>query len=381
MKNEGKMKIHRIRSTDESGTLTYIIEDSPTKQAAIIDANLSDLERVIELVEREGLSVTAIIDTHTHADHKSAAGELRTQLNAPYLMHPRTKDKWKIVELGKAFGIEEILRANAGIEIDGYIDEGDVVKVGGLEMRALHTPGHTDNHISLYVEDALFTGDLLLIGQAGRSDLPGGDPRAQYTSLYHNIMSLPGNTKIYPGHDYENNEFALLSDEMASNPFLQCANEDDFVDFVAEYFPPIADAGEKGQVVLQCGTQRVKTASEKYTDISPEKLAELMKTNSDMLLLDVREEPELRAFGAIPGVTNISSKSLSAKLDLLPKDRDIVVICQSGGRSAEAAHLLAAKGFHDVYNLLGGTGGWIARGFPVERPGVTTSASKPHFTI
>jgi rhodanese-related sulfurtransferase len=92
-----------------------------------------------------------------------------------------------------------------------------------------------------------------------------------------------------------------------------------------------------------------------------------LKEEPDLLLLDVREPAELIAFGAIPGVSNISSKSLSFKADLLPKDRDIVVVCQSGGRSAEAAHLLSSNGFQRVFNLLGGTGGWIARGFPVER--------------
>jgi rhodanese-related sulfurtransferase len=160
----------------------------------------------------------------------------------------------------------------------------------------------------------------------------------------------------------------MLEDEIVSNPFLQRADEDDFVDFVSEYFPPIADAGVEGQVVLQCGTQRVKTAAERYTDVTPDQLTQMLKTDSELLLLDVREESELRAFGAIPGVMNISSKSLSSQLDLLPKGRNIVVVCQSGGRSSEAAHLLSTKGFHHVYNLLGGTGGWIARGLPVERP-------------
>lgn len=365
--NNKAMKIHRIRSTDGSGTLCYLVEDPATKKAAVIDANLNDVEEILSLIRREGLDVVAILDTHTHADHKSGAGRLREALSAPYLMHPATKDKSKIVELGKALGIGEILRANTEVVVDQFIDEGDRVPVGGLQLRVMATPGHTDNHLSFVVEDAVFTGDLLLIGQAGRSDLPGGDPSAQYDSLYNKIAKLPQKTRIFPGHDYEDHEFSLLSDELKTNPFLTRSSKEDFVSFVREYFPPVTDIGEDGHIVLQCGTTRIKTAEERYTDISAVELSKMLALDPDLLVLDVREPFELMAFGAIHGVRNIPSRALAARLSEIPKDRDIVVVCQSGGRSSEAAHLLVSSGFGRVFNLLGGTGGWVNQGFPYVR--------------
>lgn len=366
------MHIHIIGSTDGTGTRSYILTDeAPTnglRETVVIDPNRTDIEKINAFIASEHLSLRYVIDTHTHADHITAASELQQRHHAEVIMHERTVDKWKVIDEAEKFGIKEILESNASVRVDRYVNEGDVVSLGSIALRVIYTPGHTDNHIALLAVDALFSGDLLLIGQAGRSDLPGGNTSAQYDSIYNKILKLPNDTRIYPGHDYEDNEYSTLEIERATNPFLQQKSEQDYVEFVRQFFPPIADASGDGSVVLQCGTKRVNdTDKQRYRSIAPNELTALRSSESDLVLLDVREPHELEQIGAIEGVINIPSGQLARRLGELSKEAPLVTICHAGGRSSEAAHLLAKRGFKNVYDLKGGTSGWIDQGYPVAK--------------
>ncbi len=363
------MMFKQIRSVDGTGTLSYLIADENTKEAALIDPNLEDIQKLLYMEDELGIKIKYIIDTHTHADHISAAGELKKLTGSEVIMHEKTKDKWKIVDEGDKFGIGDILRANAKITADNYVNHNDTFSIGSLKLKFLHTPGHTDNHISVLCEDKLFTGDLLLIGQAGRSDLPGGNPSDQFESLFNKVFSLPDETKIYPGHDYQNNEYSLLKYEKNNNPFLEIRNKDEYILFVKEFFPPVADLENGGKAILQCGTKRVSTSNEKFMNISPYKLKEMIEKNHNLYLLDVREPYELMAFGAIPGVNNLPTSQIYNRIDEIPEDKNIslVIICQSGNRSSEVSHFLSSRGYRSIYNLNGGTSGWVMHGLEVER--------------
>ncbi len=364
------MKVHQIRSTDGTGTLSYILVDKTSHRAIVIDPNKEDCELLIARVKELRASLEYVIDTHTHADHISGADELRKEFNAKVVMHENTVNKWKSVDQGDAFGIGDILRANAKIEIDRYVKDGDTLLFGNSTITILFTPGHTDNHISVLAEGNLFTGDLLLIGQAGRSDLPGGNPEEQFESLTKKILPLPDSTKIYPGHDYQENEFALLGGEKRSNPFLQHKTKEDFLSFVKDFFPPIADSVEGGKMILQCGVKRITSDEEElFKHITPDQLEVMIQKNPSLAIIDVREPKELAAFGHIPNVVNISSKQIAQRLNELPanKSKEIVVVCQTGGRSFEVAHLLTKNGYANVFNLEGGTTGWMMSGKKVER--------------
>ncbi len=361
------MNIIQIRSTDGTGTLSYILVDSVNRVAVIIDPNREDFSTLEGQLHQLGVRLTHVIDTHTHADHVSGAGELHQKFGAEVVMHENTKHKWKIVDQGDRFGIGDTLRANAAIPITRFVSDGDVVESGTLSLRILFTPGHTDNHISVYTGDALFTGDLLLIGQAGRSDLPGGSAEEQYESLFQKILPLPDDVKMYPGHDYEDNQFSYLLDEKRNNPFLQKRTKAEYVDFVKEFFPPLADASAAGgTMTLQCGAQRVLQPSDNVRNVTAKELKELLASDNRFLILDVREPFELAA-GAIDGVQNIPVGQLARKVHQLPSDKKagIVCVCQSGGRSLEAAHILQAAGYTNVLNLVGGTSGWIRSGYRV----------------
>lgn len=358
------MHFRQIRSQDGTGTLSYILGDPASGEAAVIDPNISDTQRILTAAAEMGVTITTVIDTHTHVDHVSAAGDLKRLVGARLVMHEATKNKWKVADQGDAFGIGDTLRANAANEVDRYVEHGGTVTIGSMQLEVLLTPGHTDNHISVRAGDMLFTGDLLLIGQAGRSDLPGGNPEQQYDSLFKTVLALPDSTKIYPGHDYENREYALLGDERRTNPFLQPRTKAEYVEFVKDFFPPFAETTEGGATTLQCGTRRISTAPEGYKRISAAELATLIQREPGLHLLDVREPFELIAFGAIPGVRNIPVGELAFRLDELPADRTtpIAVVCQSGNRSSEAAHYLVTRGYASVFDLDGGTSAWRQAG-------------------
>jgi rhodanese-related sulfurtransferase len=242
-----------------------------------------------------------------------------------------------------------------------YVVDGDELILDSLNFKFLFTPGHTDNHLSVLIEDNLFTGDLLLIGQAGRSDLPGGNTGDQYDSLYNKVLTLPDNVKIYPGHDYEENEFSFLRNERSENPFLQQESRQDYIEFVKDFFPPISEITAGGKATLQCGTKRVIAEdTEPFKNISAKELAKMMKNEKNLFLLDVRESFELMAFGKIPGVVNIPIGQVVSRINELPgKDEKIVVICQSGNRSYEVSHYLSKQGYMNIYNLDNGTSGWL----------------------
>lgn len=361
------MNVEPIRSADGTGTLSYLLIDELTASAVLIDPNLEDVERIAGIIRQANVQLTHIFDTHTHADHISGAAELQKEFGAKIVMHENTKNKWKVIDQGDKFGIGDTLRANAKIPIDMYVNDGDEISVGLMNVRVLFTPGHTDNHITLQVDDCLFTGDLLLIGQGGRSDLPGGNAAEQYESLMNKILPLPDSTRMYPGHDYENNTFSFLGDEKKVNPFLQRRTKAEYLRFVQEFFPPLAEQSGGGKMTLQCGVQRVAQPGDAFRNISPEELNELLKVMPGLTLLDVREPVELMTTGAIEGVENISVRLLKTRIGEMPQDKSstVITICASGGRSTEAAHILQQAGYTNVMNLTGGTLEWIKKGFPV----------------
>lgn len=365
------MLLHQLRSADGTGTLSYICIDEQTHGAVIIDPNKNDHQTIVHFLKEQRGVLIYIIETHTHVDHISAAEELKKIFPAQVIMHEKTKNKWSVVDEGEKFGIAETLRENARIDVDRHVNDGETLTVGAMTFTFLHTPGHTDNHIAILIEGNVFTGDLLLIGQAGRSDLPGGSPDEQYESLTKKILTLPDNTKIWPGHDYEENTFTYLRDEKKTNPFLQQRSKEAYRKFVSDFFPPLAESIAGGNMTIQCGVKRVAApSSEPFRSISSDALESLIASTSNVFLLDVREPFELMAFGKIPGVINISTRQLTSRLNELPQDKSIpiVCICQSGSRSYEVAHYLATRaGYEHVYNLEDGTSGWVQEGKRVER--------------
>lgn len=194
----------------DTSTYTYLIADEKTKEAALIDSVREQVDRDVKVLEDLGLTLKYAIETHVHADHVTGAGSLRQVL-------PSTK---VVVHAASEADCADIL-----------INDGDVLKVGDVEIKALYTPGHTNTCTSYQVGDMLFTGDTLLIGGCGRTDFQAGDAAQLYDSIHGKLFSQPDSTKVYPGHDYNGLTMSTIGEEKANNPRL--GNNKSKADFVA----------------------------------------------------------------------------------------------------------------------------------------------------
>ncbi len=195
----------------ESSTYTYLIGCEETREAIFIDAVKTELDNYLTLLNQLNLRLTCVLDTHTHADHITAAGALRTATGALTLLG----------EQAHSFCVSKALH------------DGDQIHVGKIVMHALHTPGHTDDSYSFVVKDQnqtyVFTGDTLLIRGTGRTDFQHGNPAQQYHSLFQKLLALPDDTWVYPGHDYKGWTRSTIGEEKAHNPRLQVKDMDTYI--------------------------------------------------------------------------------------------------------------------------------------------------------
>jgi sulfur dioxygenase len=195
----------------DSSTYTYLIADAG--DAIIIDPVKEQLDIYLALLEEDTLSLRYAVDTHTHADHITALGDLRD-----------------------VTGCETVIGSPSGMNCASrQINDGESLQFGELTLQALATPGHTNDSYSFYLpdQDMVFTGDTLLIGGTGRTDFQQGDARTQYHSLFEILLKLPGGTRVYPGHDYAGNTVSSIGTEKQSNPRLQIENADAYAELMA----------------------------------------------------------------------------------------------------------------------------------------------------
>ncbi|MFH1189122.1 MAG: MBL fold metallo-hydrolase [Candidatus Omnitrophota bacterium] len=190
------------------GTNCYVVADASTGDACLIDPG-SDPESVKRFIEREGLTLKFIINTHGHGDHIGA----NAVFGAPIFIHRADADF--LTDPGKnmsrAFAAD-IMSPKA----DRMLEEGDVLRVGAIELKVLHTPGHTPGSISVVTDGAAFTGDALFAGSIGRTDFEYGDHDALIRSIADKLFALKDDTVIYPGHG----ELSTIGEEKKSNPFF-----------------------------------------------------------------------------------------------------------------------------------------------------------------
>lgn len=177
---------------------TYIIGDENTRQAIVIDPG-DEPDRILDLVKNDGLEVNAIICTHAHFDHVGASSEIKDATGAKILMHKDDLESYSLAKDQAAFwgySVDDLPKP------DGFIDEGDEIKVGDLRFRVMHTPGHSLGGICLYGEGIAITGDTIFQGSVGRTDFPGGSIDKLKES-FKRLLALPEETKILSGHGPE----------------------------------------------------------------------------------------------------------------------------------------------------------------------------------
>jgi glyoxylase-like metal-dependent hydrolase (beta-lactamase superfamily II) len=191
------MMLFRQLFDPETSTYTYLIADSETKQAALVDPVLEQIERDMKLLKELELSLHLCLETHIHADHVTGTGKLR--------------------QLTGCLGIvpEHAEAACA----DRHIKDGEVVQLGQVTIQAIATPGHTDSHMTYFVNgDRVLTGDSLLIRGCGRTDFQSGDAGTLYDFITERLFTLPDEVRVYPGHDYRGQTVSTIAEEKRWNP-------------------------------------------------------------------------------------------------------------------------------------------------------------------
>jgi glyoxylase-like metal-dependent hydrolase (beta-lactamase superfamily II) len=191
----------------ESSTYTYLLARRRGGAALLIDPVKQAIFKYLQLIEELDLRLVFAVDTHIHADHVTALGGLRD-----------------------ATGCTTIMGAQSRAEcVSRRVVDGESIQIDGVELRALHTPGHTDDSYSFLMSDRVFTGDTLLIRGTGRTDFQNGDPHAQYDSLFGKLLKLPDETLVYPAHDYKGWTVSTIGEEKAHNPRLKVGSKDQYV--------------------------------------------------------------------------------------------------------------------------------------------------------
>ncbi|MBI3369296.1 MAG: MBL fold metallo-hydrolase [Burkholderiales bacterium] len=331
------------------GCQSYLIGCGDSCAAALIDPEASQIDRYLALASRDALRIRFVIDTHTHADHFSAAKQLAERLGALVVMH----------------------RASPAPGVDLRVDDGEMIALGKLRLQVLHTPGHTADSICLRVEDRVFTGDTLLIGGTGRTDLPTGSPEDLYDSLFGKLLKLDPALKVHPAHDYQQRGHSTLGDELTHNPRLQQRDKAAFVRMMQQLNLSMPQHLTEA---LRTNMSGGKTVAQMLAEASAsvpfmamaELLARVQAAPGELIVLDVRERDAYEA-GHIPGARLLPRGQLELRVnaELPDPTARIVTCCEFGRISTLAAATLRQMGFGRAVALDGGMKSWREAGYPV----------------
>lgn len=314
----------------ESSTFTYILADEETREAIIIDSVKENLERDLKLIEELKLKLLYSIETHIHADHITATKEISKKTGA------KTVSPWT---------------ADTDCA-DIKIKDGDTLSFGKHQLTAIYTPGHTDTCMSYLVEGMIFTGDALFIRGTGRTDFQSGSAKALYKSITEKLYTLPAETLVYPGHDYNGMSVSTIAEEKEQNPRINDkTSEAEFIKTMSELnLPNPKKIHQAVPANLKCG----------QVEASPELIDKNKK------LIDVRSHDEHKS-GTIPGSICIPHTEIDSNLDKIPKDEEVILFCQSGNRSSKAKAALEKLGYQNIQEIEGGYSAWSKAGNPIKR--------------
>lgn len=338
-----------------SSTYTYLLADTKTREAVLIDTVFELHQRDLALLRELNLKLKYVLDTHCHADHVTGAWLMQQATGAP-------------IVLSKNYGAE-------GVDVP--VDDGDEILFGKHKLRVMATPGHTAGCLSYVLDDAgmVFTGDCLMIRSAGRTDFQQGDAQAMYASIREKLFKLPDACLVYPAHDYDGRCVSTIQEEKEFNTRIGGdANEHDFTGYMKNLNLPHP---KKIDIALPANMRSGRPEDSRYPKAAEWGPAErsydgTLQIDSDWLaqhigeltLIDVRDADEFGSdTAAIKEARNIPLDELINRLDEIPRDKPIVTVCRSGKRSAQANVLLKKNGIENTASLKRGMLAWTQQ-FP-----------------
>ncbi|MBL6957538.1 MAG: MBL fold metallo-hydrolase [Rhodospirillales bacterium] len=334
----------------ESSTYTYLLAGKHGGEALLIDPVLERVDHYLRLLKEYNLRLIKAVDTHLHADHITALGKLRDETKC-------------ITVMGDHSSVDTVSMR---------ISDGDEISIEGVSLKAIYTPGHTDDSYCFLMADRVFTGDTLLIRGTGRTDFQNGNARDQYDSLFGKLLTLPDETLVYPGHDYKGDTVSTIAEERAFNPRLQVSSVDKYIDLMNNLGlpnPKMMDVAVPANQVI--GLQQQDGEFDQWSLTAEEAASEIKASGT--LLVDLREDGERGKNGVIPKSVQIPYGSLEKNLRAggmlhyeANADKRIIFYCAYGERSALAVALAREQGYSDIFHIVGGINAWKQMGGDVE---------------
>ena len=327
-----------------SSTYTYLLASRAGGEALLIDPVFEKTDRYIRLLEELDLKLVKVVDTHVHADHITAMGALRDRTNC-------------VTVMGEQSPVDVVSMR---------VSDGERVTIEGIDLAAMHTPGHTDDSYCFRMDDRVFTGDTLLIRGTGRTDFQNGDAGQQYDSLFDGVLKLPESTLVYPAHDYKGDMVSTIGEERANNPRLQVGSRAEYIELMAGLNlpnPKMMDVAVPENIRMGLNLDRQREVA----TVTPESI--IMDNAEGMLLVDLREEGERVKSGIIPGSVHAPYSRLDQHLGMLRQSggRQIVFYCAVGERSTMAVNIAGSDGIPTCAHIPGGFVAWTEAGGNVAR--------------
>ena len=333
-----------------SGTYSYLLASRHGGEAMILDPVLEKADRYCQLLRELDLKLVKAVDTHLHADHVTCLGELRDRTHCITIMGEQTKAD--VVSMRVA--------------------DGDKVTIEGLTLDVMYTPGHTDDSYSYLMGDRVFTGDTLLIRGTGRTDFQNGCARAQYDSIFNRLLKLPGETMVFPAHDYKGDTVSTIGEERRYNHRLQVKSVDEYVALMANLKlpnPKMMDVAVPAN--MHVGLHQDELVKEGRSLTARDAIASLGRP--EILLVDLRETGERSKHGMLPGALHAPYGGIEESLQpggmlrevAAASGRRIVFFCAFGERSAMAVKAAKEAGLVNTAHVEGGMDAWKKAGGPV----------------